>query len=105
MSGPEKLESILRNSVGIDSLRKIAKTNYELEKILSGAIPSEIEEDVWFGHFENKIVTLLVSSPVVATKVRFLSPEILKAAQKRAPNHDIQRIEVKISLNNSGLNR
>ena len=105
MSGPEKIESILKNLVGIDSLTKIAKKNHELEQILSGTIPPEIAEDVFFGHFEDKIVTLLVNSSVVATKVRFLSPEILKEAQNRAPNHDIQGIEVKVSLNKSGLNR
>ena len=104
MSGPEKLESILNNSPGIDSLTKIAKRNHELEQILSGAIPSEIKEDVCFGHFKDKMVTLLVSSPVVATKVRFLSPEILRAAQKGAPNHDIQGIEIKVSLSNLDLN-
>ena len=105
MSGPEKIESILKNSVGINSLTKIAKKNYELEQILSGTIPPEIEEDVFFGHFEDKIVTLLVNSSVVATKVRFLSPEILRAAQNRAPDYDIQGIEIKISLNKLGLNR
>tara|TARA_Y100001970_G_scaffold250718_1_gene322744 strand:+ start:3597 stop:3917 length:321 start_codon:yes stop_codon:yes gene_type:complete len=105
MAGPEKIKSILKNIVSIDSLAKIAKTNYELEQILSGAIPPEIEEDVCFGHFENKIITFLASSSVVATKVRFLSPEILREAQNRAPNHDIQGIEIKISLNKLGLNR
>ena len=105
MAGPEKIKSILKNLVGIDSLTKIARTNYELKQILSGAIPPEIEEDVCFGHFEDKIITLLVSSAVVATKVRFLSPEILREAQNRAPNHDIQGIEIKISLNKLDLNR
>ena len=100
MSGPEKLKSILDNSPGFDSLTKIAKTNHELEQILSGIIPPEIKEDVWFGHFRDKIITLLVGSPAVATRVRFLSPEILRAAQKRAPNHDIQGIEIKVSLSN-----
>ena len=105
MAGPEKIKSILKNLVGIDSLTKIAKANHELEQILSGTIPPEIEEDVFFGHFEDKIVTLLVNSSVVATKVRFLSPEILREAQTRAPNHDIQGIKIKISLNKLGLNR
>ena len=105
MAGPEKIKSILQNLVDIDSLTKIAKANYELEQILSGTIPPEIEEDVFFGHFEDKTITLLVSSSVVATKVRFLSPEILREAQTRAPNHDIQGIKIKISLNKLGLNR
>ena len=105
MAGPEKIKSILQNLVDIESLTKIAKANYELEQILSGTIPPEIEEDVFFGHFEDKIVTLLVNSSAVATKVRFLSPEILREAQTRAPNHDIQGIKIKISLNKLGLNR
>ena len=71
MSGPEKLESILNNSPGIDSLTKIAKTNHELGQILSGIIPPEIKEDVWFGHFRDKIITLLVSSLAVAIKFDF----------------------------------
>ena len=69
MAGPEKIKSILKNLVDIDSLTKIAKANYELEQILSGTIPPEIEEDVFFGHFEDKIVTLLVNNSTVATKV------------------------------------
>lgn len=105
MSGPEKIESILKNSVGIDSLTKIAKTNYELEQILFETIPPEIEEDVCFGHFEDKIITLLANSPVVATKVRFLSAEILRAAQNRAPDYDILGIEIKISMAKLGLER
>ena len=50
MAGPEKIKSILKNLVDVDSLTKIAKANYELEQILSGTIPPEIEEDVFFGH-------------------------------------------------------
>ena len=99
MSGPEKIETILKNSVSIELLTKIAEINYELDGILSSAIPPELHGEVFFGHFENKTVTLLANSPLIATKVRFISPEILRETRDRAPNHDIERIEIKISLN------
>ena len=105
MSGPEKIESILKNSTGFNSLTKTAQTNHELNQVLSQTIPPEIEKDVFFGHFEDKIVTLLVNSSLVATKVRFLSPEILRAAQNRAPDYDIQGIEIKVSFTKLDLNR
>lgn len=100
MSGPEKIETILQNSASTKLLTRIARLNSEFEGVVSEAIPPGLKQDVSFSHIENGIITLLVKGPVIATKTRFLSPEILKKIQNNVPEQAIKGIALKIFTEN-----
>jgi len=97
MSGPEKIESILHNSARIKLLTEIARVNSELKGLILDAIPADLKEDIVFSHLKNGRITLIASGPVVATKARFIAPEILKKIQGKIEEHPIKSIELKVS--------
>ncbi|MEC9248077.1 MAG: DciA family protein [Pseudomonadota bacterium] len=97
MSGPEKIKTILSNSAGIQILAEIARTNLKVEDILLQYLPSDLREDIAVGHLKDGKLTLLTTGPVIATKIRYISPELLENIKKHAPSLPIKCIEVKIS--------
>jgi len=97
MSGPEKIKTILYNSAGIQILAEIARTNLTVEDILQQNLPSDLKKDVTVGYLKDGKLTLLTTGPVVATKIRYISPELLEKIKKNAQSLSVKCIEVKIS--------
>tara|TARA_B100000686_G_C16224744_1_gene681951 strand:+ start:182 stop:490 length:309 start_codon:yes stop_codon:yes gene_type:complete len=97
MSGPEKIKTILSKSTGIQILAEIARSNLKLEDILQQILPSDLKGDVVVGCLKDGILTLLTAGPVVATKIRYISPQLLSNIKEHASAFSIKSIEVKIS--------
>ena len=93
MSGPEKIETILYNSPSIRMLTEIARANSKLESILEQEAPNDLKGRIRVSSLSAGKLTLLANGPVVATKTRFIIPELLRRLQEKASSFRIDSID------------
>lgn len=89
---------LLESESGLSKLIQTAQLLSELNDQLHTWIDPVMARHCQVGHIENGILTLIADSSAYATKLRFMSPELLKRVQALPHGKNIHMILVKMTV-------
>ena len=72
-----------------------------LRQSLMVSAPNMILQNCRIGNFEDGLLTLIVPSPALANKLRYLNPELVAQLQPQEPWHGLKDIKVLVCANDS----
>jgi len=81
-----------------------AKALQDLYHILAEELAPEFREHFWIGTYEKGILSILVDSAILATKLRFLAPSIRDKLRKDVSWFELSSILIKIMVTMPSIN-
>ena len=75
----------------------------QLQSQLTLELDPEFAEHFWVGSYQNGLLSLLVDSAVLATKLKFSVPDIRDKLRKQAQWSGLKSIEIKMMVTTNSL--
>ena len=86
---------------GLTRLFAQAKLLTQIKTIINQVVDYQIAQQLEVAKIQNKTLTVLCESPVWATRLRYMEPQIIEKLQQYSDTRQVQKLQIKVRPNST----